>query len=195
MESVAEQKVRGSCDACSKPTTTERYLKSYRLCETCAEAVLTAEALLYNKYADGSGNLPKTSPYADEAKDIPSLVFGALCGGIARLKHAKGLFEEATPEHDQWQDLEKAFWNTFQPFYAEALVDGVLIVKRQRQSMGARYDRETGIIESIEIDVFDQDVKPEEVRGLYEEMLNSGNLRHNRSYTGQLRRSTPRAYA
>jgi hypothetical protein len=148
--------------------------------------VLTAEALLYNKYADGSGNLPETSPYADEAEDIPSLVFGALCGGIARLKHAKGLFEEATPEHDQWQDLEVAFWNTFQPFYAEALVDGVLIVKRQRQSMGAGYDRETGIIESIEIDVFDQDVKPEEVRGLYEEMLNSGNLRHDRSDTGQL---------
>ena len=147
--------------------------------------MLTTEALLCNKYTDDTGNLSESNPYADEAEDIPTLVFGALRRGTARLKYANDCFEKVAPGDDQWEKLEQRFWNTFQPFYAKDLVGGVLVVERQSQSKVATYDPETGIIESIAIDVFDRDVKPEEIRSRYEDMLDSRDLRYDRSDTGQ----------
>jgi hypothetical protein len=146
--------------------------------------VLTAEALL-NKYAGDAGNLSESNPYADESEDIPTLIFGALRRGTARLKYANGCFEEAAPGDNQWEKLGQRFWNTFQPFYAKDLVEGVLIVERQSHLTTATHDPKTGIIESIAIDVFDRDVKPKEVCSQYEDMLDSRDLRYDRSDTGQ----------
>lgn len=123
---------------------------------------------------------------ASESEVIATLAFAAitpavdrpLLGGaptVPRLGRVRDMFAAAT--RSEWDDLALRFYNTFEPLEAKRVKDGVLIVGHASNRAEAVYEPETGLVDSIVLEVDNHSVKAKEVRDLYERVLARNGLR------------------
>lgn len=121
---------------------------------------------------------------ATESEVVGSLVFAALAPVVPELERIQCLFAAATGA--EWDGLALRFYNTFEPLEAKRVVDGLLVVGRASNRVEVVYEPETGLVDSIVLEVDDLSVTAGKVRGLYERALSRYDLRWSDSEDGPI---------
>jgi hypothetical protein len=122
----------------------------------------------------------------DENVIIPTLAFAALSLDHPTLAGIKGSFVEAQGEPQQWKNLELKFSNTFELFWPERCIDGVLLVRRHQFALFIDYHPDTSVVKRIQAYITDRSVKASDVAERYGKVLALNGVDHARSATGEI---------
>lgn len=116
-----------------------------------------------------------------EEEIIPTLVWAAKSWELGLLETITDRFVEAGEGTEEWAELKGRFAGALGAFEPIRVVDGVLVLRWVPTAVTGVVDRETGVIETILIDVRRRSVKPRDVAQRYTEYLQRRGTRHDAS--------------
>lgn len=159
------------CEACRKAghvAGEDRVRRTKKRLGRRYEGLLRAATALLEEDEATESEVMATCAFAA----LTPLVDRPLRGGaptVPRLGRIQGMFAAAT--RSEWDRLALRFYNTFEPLEAKRVVDGVLVVGRASNRVEAVYEPETGLVDSIVLEVDELSVKEKRVGDLYERAL------------------------
>lgn len=132
---------------------------------------------------------------ATESEVVGSLVFAALAPVVPELERIQCLFAAATGA--EWDGLALRFYNTFEPLEAKRVVDGLLVVGRASNRVEVVYEPETGLVDSIVLEVDDLSVTAGKVATSSSTLRGSSTTRNSRATwpTSRTRLRTSRCWS
>jgi len=122
----------------------------------------------------------------DENVILSTLAFAALSQDDSALAEIKDSFVETQGDPRQRESLELKFSNTFEEFWPERCVDGVLLVRRHLFRLFIDYHPEASVVKRIQAYITDRSVKASDVAERYGKALESNGVDHARSATGEI---------
>lgn len=116
-----------------------------------------------------------------EEEIIPTLVWAAKSWDLGILEALTDRFVEAGEGTEEWVELKGRFAGALGAFESIRVVNGLLVLRWVPSAVTGVVDQETGVTETILIDVRRRSVKPEDVARRYQEYLRRKHISHEAS--------------